>query len=187
MSAQKNDQYSIEAEYGFNSADGISGFSHAGGAFRYMINDFWGFKFDYGYDQFRTGSNPEIGTDSHRISVQGVYNLGRKLKFGEFSDGYFNTLLHGGMGYTALQSVQRGGTDNIGNVIVGITPQVWISQSFAVTIDASYIFNFTQHYDFDGNYPNGSPAGNSFTGNMFTLSAGVTFYFGKNKNRVDFP
>lgn len=185
--AQKTDQYSLEIDYGFNSADGISGFTHAGGAFRYMVSDYWGLKFDYGYDQFREGSNPEIGTNYHRFSAQGVYNLGRKLKFGDFSDGYFNTLLHGGLGYSALQAVQKDGIDNIGNVIIGITPQVWLSESFALTVDASYIFNFTQHYGFDGYYPNGKPAGNSFTGNIITASVGVTYYFGKNKNRVDFP
>ncbi|MEL1245375.1 hypothetical protein AAEO56_13960 [Flavobacterium sp. DGU11] len=183
------DQYSIEAGYGM----GISGhpatvgFSHFEVGFRYMVDEFWGIKFDFGSDRFRMGDNPELGSDYKRYSFQGVHNLGRTLKIADKMGSNINLLAHGGLGYSSLKSVIRGGTDNIGSVIVGLTPQFRMSNSLAITLDASYILNFTQHYNFDGLHPpKGDNKGlNSFTGHLFTASVGLTYYFGKNKSDAD--
>ncbi|QYJ67350.1 hypothetical protein [Flavobacterium litorale] len=181
------DQYSLEAGYGLgiSGAPGITEFSHFDVGFRYMVDENWGIKFDFGSDKFRTGNSPELGTDYKRYSIQGVHNLGRTLSLNQYANGYLNLLAHGGLGYSSLKSTTRGGTDNIGNVIVGLTPQVYISESFAFTVDASFILNFTQHFDWDGTYPEGRPNKNAFTGNLTNISFGITYYFGKNKNRAD--
>ncbi|GGB72515.1 hypothetical protein GCM10007424_10570 [Flavobacterium suaedae] len=186
-SQSKFDQYSLEAGYGMAASGdpSISGFTHFDAGFRYMVDEYWGIKFDFGLDQFRTGSNPELGTDYKRFSVQGVYNLGRTLDLPNMTNGYINALAHGGLGYSSLKSINRNGVDNIGNVIIGITPQVYISDNFAFMMDASFILNFTQHYNFAGEYPDGSPTDNAFTGKMFNLSFGLTYYFGRNSSDVD--
>lgn len=182
-----SDQYSLEAGYGFgfSGSPGITELSHFEVGFRYMIDESWGIKFDFGSDSFRTDTTPELGTDYQRYSLQGVHNLGRTLNMSEMAGGYLNMLAHAGLGYSALRSINKSGTDNIGNVIVGLTPQIYISRSFAVTVDASVIFNFTQHYDFDGTYPEGNAYNNAFTGNIINTSLGLTYYFGKNKNSAD--
>lgn len=185
-----SEQYSIELDYGMSSGDGITGFSHIGGGFRYMPNEFWGVKGDFALDKFRTDEPEDGGTDYTRISVQGVYNIGRKLNFGDFANGYFNTLVHAGAGISLLQSefAESGSDpDRIGNIIIGITPQLYLSDRIALTLDASYIFNLKQHYGFDGTYPNGSPKDNEFVGNMFTASVGISFYLGRGINYTDFP
>ena len=186
-SQSRFDQYSLEAGYGLavSGDPGISGFTHFDAGFRYMVDEYWGIKFDFGFDKFRTGSNPELGTDYNRYSVQGVYNLGRTLDLSRSTNGYMNMLVHGGLGYSSLKSINLSGTDNIGHILVGVTPQLYISDSFALILDASYILNFSQHYDFEGKYPEGTPKGNDFTGKMLNLSFGVTYYFGNNRNSVD--
>lgn len=186
-SQSRFDQYSLEAGYGLSAAGdpGISDFSHFEIGFRYMVDEYWGIKLDFGHDQFRAGSNPELGSDYNRFSVQGVYNLGRPLELSQRTNGYMNMLAHGGLGYSSLKSINLDGTDNIGHIIVGITPQVYISDNFAFMIDASYILNFSQHFDFEGNYPEGSPNNNDFTGKMFNISFGITYYFGRNRNSID--
>ena len=186
-SQSRFDQYSLEAGYGMAASGdpSISGFTHFDAGFRYMIDEYWGIKFDFGSDQFRTGSNPELGTDYKRFSFQGVYNLGRTLDLPNKTNGYMNVLAHGGLGYSTLKSVNLDGTDNIGSVIIGITPQVYISENFAFMIDASYILNFSQHFDFEGNYPDGTAHGNDFTGKILNVSFGITYYFGRNRGDVD--
>lgn len=183
------DQYSIEAAYGLGvSGDpGITGFSHYEIGFRYMVDEYWGIKFDFGSDKFRTGDNPEIGSDYNRYSVQAVHNLGRTLGLTNSIKTPINLLAHGGLGYSSLKSQISGSTDKIGNVIIGLTPQLYINKSLALTVDASFILNFTQHLNFDGLHPQrneGEPL-KSFTGKMFNASIGLTYYFGRNKSDSD--
>ncbi len=181
------DQYSLEAGYGLgiSGSPGITEFAHFEIGFRYMVDEYWGVKFDFGSDKFRTDETPELGTDYQRFSIQGVYNLGRALSLTDYGSGYFNMLAHGGLGYSSLKSINAPGTDNIGNVILGVTPQIYISDDFALTLDTSLLLNFSQHYDFDGTYPNGRPSNNAFTGTIINVSFGITYYFGRNRNGSD--
>lgn len=186
---RSNDQYSIEADFGLNTAldPSISGLKHFGVGFRYMVDDTWGLKIDYAHNGFRTGGDPEEGSDYNRFSVQGVYNVGRALELPYNTGDRINMLAHAGLGYSSLKSVQLPGIDNIGHIIVGITPQIYIVESVTLHGDLSYIHNFTQHFRFDGTYPPGHTGGRrpSFTSGMITASVGLTFYFGKNKSDSD--
>lgn len=187
FSQSKNDQYSLEAGYGLglSGKPGIIGLSHFEVGFRYMVDENWGIKFDYGSDRFRTNDTPELGSDYQRFSVQGVHNLGRTLNVKRYSDGFFNLLAHGGLGYSSLKSPSFKGTDKIGNVIIGITPQLKLADALALTLDTSFILNFTQHNNFDGSHPGGKGPKDAFVGNVFTASVGIIFYFGRNGSDSD--
>jgi len=175
-------QYSLEADYGFNYSRNpeLTGFTHFGLGMRYMINEYWGIKGDYGHDAFTSESIPETSATSHRFSLQAVYNIGRLLNFREFTGGTVNMLLHGGLGGTLIDSGERGGSDKAGNFIAGGTLQLYISDSFAIMGDVSGILNFSQQTGFDG-----LPAGDTFTGKMLTATIGVTYYFGRNRSTAD--
>lgn len=184
------DQVSIEADYGFNGTThhkSISGLNHFGVGFRYMVDDSWGVKFDYAHDGFRLDGEGNQGSNYNRFTLQGVHNLGRTLDIPWNTMDRLNLLVHAGIGYAALESKQNPGIDNIGHVILGITPQIYVSESIAIHFDASYIVNFTQHFNFDGTYPDEPYTGErpGFTASMFTASAGLTFYLGRNKSNAD--
>ncbi len=180
------DQYSLEAGYGMGVSGHptTTGFSHYEIGFRYMVDQFWGLKFDFGSDRFRKDG---LGSDYKRYSVQGVHNLGRTLGLTNGPTKNINLLAHGGLGYSSLSSTTGDGVDKIGNVIIGVTPQLYISRSLALTLDTSFILNFTQHYNFDGLHPVRSEGAglSSFTGHVFTASVGLTYYFGRNRNDPD--
>lgn len=186
------DQYSIEAGYGLgiSGKPGITQPSHFDVGFRYMLNEKWGFKFDYGSDVFRQdvpATNTETGVDYHRISFNVVHNLGRTLSIRNYTAN-FNVLAHAGLGYSWITPVNVDAIDEVdsmGNVIVGLTPQCYISKSLTLHADLSYIVNFSQHRDFDGqlHYPGNGIK--SFTGSMANVSLGLTFYFGQNKSDAD--
>jgi len=189
FSQRANDQYSLEAGYGlgFSGDPGLSG-QHFEVGFRYMVDESWGIKFDFGSDTYRTDSTPELGTDYKRYSVQGVYNLGRAINISSVTGGTINLLAHGGIGYSSLKSVLKDDVDNIGHVIVGVTPQLYLIENLALRLDTSLIVDFTQHYKFDGTYrmlPDGNKDKNSFTDMVFNASLGLTYYFGKNKSSSD--
>ncbi len=187
-SQKAHDQYSLEAAYGmgYSPDPGITGFSHYEVGFRYMVDEYWGIKFDFGSDRFRTGSDPELGSDYKRYSVQGVHNLGRTLHLTDGAVKDVNLLAHAGMGYSSLRSTTTDAVDKIGNVIIGLTPQYYLSDSFALMADASFILNLIQQNNFEGVRPPGTKkAYEEFTGKLFTFSVGITWYFGKNKSNTD--
>lgn len=186
------DQVSIEADYGFNGTTHhktLTGINHFGVGFRYMVDEYWGVKFDYANDRFRLDADGDSkqGTNYNRFSLQAVHNLGRTLDIPWNTMDRLNLLVHAGVGYSAMKSLKNPGIDNMGHVIFGITPQVFLSESLAFHIDASYIVNFTQHFNFDGTYPTEAFTGDrpGFTAGMFTASAGLTIYLGRSKSNAD--
>jgi len=174
-------QYSIEGNYGFNYGRNPerSGFNHFDVGFRYMANEYWGAKADYGYDMFNSKDGLENNTTLNRVSVQAVYNIGRLVSLKSIAARTFNVLIHGGAGVTILKT-EPGDTDKMGNIILGGTAQFFISPQFSLTGDVSGILNFKQNYSLTG-----VRAPEEFTGKMLTVSAGVTYYFGRNKSTSD--
>ncbi|MFP9100581.1 hypothetical protein ACLI09_16145 [Flavobacterium sp. RHBU_24] len=189
IAAQVNshDQYSFEGGYGLgiSGKPGITQLSHFDVGFRYMITEYWGVKFDFGSDQFRTdkeGYEQEIGTDYRRLSFNVVNNLGREINM----RGNLGLLAHAGFGYSWIKPVGVSTidqVDSIGNVIIGITPQYYIIKNIALHADVAYIVNFSQHKDFDGfsRYTGVK----SFVGGLANVSVGITFYFGPNGSNAD--
>lgn len=177
------DQLSIEAEYGLNYTPNPSqtDFKHWGIGVRYMFNEYWGIKADYANDRF-SSDNGKRGTGSlyYRLSAQAVYNIGRVLNLKELTDGRFNMLLHGGLGYSHLNIYDNIESDNIGNAILGGTLQFYINERFALTGDVSGVLNFSQQNGFDSTH-----MGETFTGKILNASIGLTYYLGRNKGDAD--
>ncbi|ESU22222.1 hypothetical protein FEDK69T_22040 [Flavobacterium enshiense DK69] len=154
---------------------------------RYMFGEVWGIKLDYGFDKFRTQKSPlEMGLNSNRISLQAACNLTNLVdQRSYFYNRSFNLLTHAGVGYSWQKSVtiKRGGTDEIGHLIVGINPQYSITENLAIGIDFTTLIHFSQHYWFDGTYTyvdpvfNGTPNGTSTL--IYNLSAGLSYTFGE--------
>jgi hypothetical protein len=180
--AQNNfNQYSLEAGYGLNHSRNptITGFNHFDVGFRYMQNEYWGAKIDYGHDAFKSDDGLNTTTTLHRVSLQAVYNVGRGLRVNNIARRLFNLMLHGGAGITAIDA--RGGRpDRAVNLIIGGTGQLYISPDVALMGDLSGILNFSQ----DHNH-NGVLLPDSFTGKVLTFSVGITYYIGRNKSNAD--
>lgn len=181
--------FSIDASYGISGVKdpGLSDFSHFDVGLRYMLDDTWGIKLDYGQDKFRTQKTPvEKGIDASRISIQAVTSLTNLIDSRSyFYSRTFNLLGHVGAGYSMQKSVTipAGGTDEIGHIIFGINPQFSITDNLAVGLDATGIIHLSQHYWFDGNYTytspefKGSPNGTSTF--IYNFTIGLSYTFGK--------
>lgn len=184
MSVNKNrfNQFSIEADYGLTSTRNPSqtSYKHIGFGVRYMFDEYWGIKADYAHDRIDDNGKRGTGSLYDRGSVQAVYNVGRLLNMGYLTNETVNLLLHGGVGYSRLDPFENKKYDNIGNLIIGGTAQLYISPTFALTGDISGILNFRQHINFDS-----KPQGEAYIGKMLTASIGLTYYVGRNKDRSD--
>ena len=149
---------------------------------RYMFNPKFGLKFDVGYNKFQDSKNsPSFDTNYWRTDLQGVINLGRVLKFEDWTN-TIGLLAHGGVGVSMMTSDAFDGEDFLANGIVGLTGQIRLSNSIALTADVSAILNGKQNYNFDGM----SVAKTGFfDGGVLNGSVGLTFYLGKNEKHAD--
>lgn len=156
---------------------------HADLGVRYMFNPKFGLKLDFGYDEFteKKDTNP-FKSRQIRTSLQGVVNLGRTLNFETWTN-TIGLLAHGGFGVSQLSSKTGfDGEDYMAHGIIGLTGQIRLSNSIALTGDLSGIVNGRQNHNFDGMGPTTTGA---FDGVLLNASVGLTFYLGKHEKHAD--
>ncbi|MEO6174337.1 MAG: OmpA family protein [Flavobacterium circumlabens] len=186
------DRWSIELNGGVNKPTRAltPGYStatlnpfHADLGVRYMFNPKFGVKLDFGYDQFQERDNTAaFESRSIRTSLQGVVNIGRALNFETWTN-TIGILAHGGFGVSQLTSDNGfDGEDYMGHGILGLTGQIRLSNSIALTGDLTGIVNGRQNHNFDGM---GQTTTGSFDGVLLNASVGLTFYLGKNEKHAD--
>ncbi|MXN92032.1 hypothetical protein GR160_12425 [Flavobacterium sp. Sd200] len=184
--SQLDGQWSIEGNYGvgFASRPSLKSDGTINCATRYMFDEFWGVKGDFAFEKFRTDERIPTGVDYFRISAQAVYNIGRALEWPAYTDGYINGLLHAGLGYSHFSSTVTTNDDNMGNIIIGFTPQFQLSERVAIQADASYIVHIRQHFDYDGYYHFPGPP-KPFIGGQYNLTFGLVIYLGRTSSDYD--
>jgi OmpA-OmpF porin, OOP family len=186
------DKWSIELNGGLNKPTRAMTYGyttttlnpfHADLGVRYMFNPKFGLKLDLGYDKFtERDDTPEFESSYLRTSLQGVVNLGRALNFETWTN-TIGLLAHGGFGVSQLTSDNGfDGEDYMGHGIIGITGQIRLSDSAALTGDLSGIVNGKQNWNFDGM---GQTQTSSFDGLLVNASIGLTFYLGGNEKHAD--
>ena len=149
---------------------------------RYMLNNKFGLKADFGYNSF-TAKDNSIDFDSryYRFDLQAVANLGRIMNFETWTK-TIGLLGHAGFGYAQLRSDNFKGADEMGNFIAGVTGQVRLTDRIALTGDFSTILNASQDRTFDGAYV---PGNRGFSGLIFNGTVGLNIYLGKNAKHAD--
>ncbi|MFH6992998.1 OmpA family protein [Flavobacterium sp. FlaQc-48] len=149
---------------------------------RYMFNNKFGLKADFGYNSF-TGKNNSVDFDSkyYRADLQAVANLGRIMNFETWTK-TFGLLGHAGFGMAQLENNDLHVKDRMGNFIAGVTGQIRLSNRLALTGDFTTILNAAQDATFDG-----ATVGDSrgFTGILFNGTVGLQVYLGKNTKHAD--
>ena len=173
-------QFGIEANYGLSGVfqPSINEISHFGGGITYDFDETYGVKLDFASDKFRTKNilfTDETGIDVTRISIQGTINLSAAITRASSYD-FFNLIAHVGGGYSLVKSTYNAGNDNLINVVMGLTPRFKITDGLYFAVDASTVFNISQHYNFDGSFSYQDKI-NSFTGITYNLTGGIIYKF----------
>lgn len=154
---------------------------------RRMFSTKFGLKLDIGSDIFEN----EKGTDSkpfysqqNMASLQMAYNIGKVMGFEGFTN-RFGLLAHFGIQVSEFNGKRVNGvnvTEYNGGVIFGLTPQVKLSDRFAVSGDFSFLTNTRQHVNWDGNH---SILNDNLTGKINYFKLGLNYYLGKNEKHAD--
>ena len=149
---------------------------------RYMFNNKFGLKADFGYNSFE-GKNNSISFDTkyYRADLQAVANLGRIMNFETWTN-TIGLLGHAGFGLAQLEDEKSAIKDRMGNFIAGVTGQIKLSNRVALTGDFTTILNAAQDVTFDAAT---ARASRGFGGILFNGTVGVTVYLGKNAKHAD--
>jgi OOP family OmpA-OmpF porin len=149
---------------------------------RYMFNNKFGIKADFGYNSFKQGDDSRsFDTKYYRADLQGVANLGRIMNFETWTN-TLGLLGHAGFGLSQLEDQNSSIKDRMGNFMAGITGQIKLSNRIALTGDFTTILNAKQNVAFDAGSPIGS---RGFGGVLFNGTVGLTVYLGKNEKHAD--
>jgi OOP family OmpA-OmpF porin len=198
MGTQAQDDFnkwSLELNGGFNHAQAplspnyysAIGLGHVDFGVRYMFNDKFGAKLDYGFGSFSEKSDSNaFSTNYNRLNIQGVVNLGRVMNFESFTR-TFNLLGHFGGGIGQVKPDDNSIDDNVFNMIAGLTGQIKLGERVALTGDISTIYNGRQVVTFDGNRTvrPSDPTYHGPTANWWTGTIGLNFYLGKASTHAD--
>jgi OOP family OmpA-OmpF porin len=164
---------------------------HADLGVRYMFNEKFGAKLDYGFGSFQGAKdNPSFSTKYYRLNLQGVANLGRMMNFESFSNS-FGLLFHlgGGVGnVNPEENTFNDFTDKVYNIMFGLTPQVKVTNKIAIVGDISTILNGRQTVAFDGASVISPATNNGYygaNGTWLTGTLGVHFYLGSAEQHAD--
>jgi outer membrane protein OmpA-like peptidoglycan-associated protein len=150
---------------------------------RYMFNNKFGIKADFGYNSFTNGDDSKsFDSKYYRADLQAVANLGRIMNFETWTN-TIGLLAHTGFGLSFLEREDPTYVkDRMGNFMAGVTGQIKLSDRIALTGDFTTILNAKQNVAFDGGSAIGSPG---FGGVLFNGTVGVTVYLGKKAKHAD--
>ena len=202
--AQDFNKWSIEAGAGFNKpmAPLTGGYlsptlnvGHVEFGARYMFNEKFGLKLDYGFGSVREArgadsQSPAFDTKYNRLNLQGVANIGRVMNFESFTR-RLGLLLHGGAGIGLVNPEMNRFNDfddNVYTLIFGVTPQFKISEKVALVGDISTILNGRQTVTWDGATFINPDISNGFygaNGTWWTGTLGLNIYLGKAEQHAD--
>jgi OOP family OmpA-OmpF porin len=149
---------------------------------RYMFNNKFGLKADFGYNSFEGKNNSvDFDTKYYRADIQAVANLGRIMNFETWTN-TLGLLGHAGFGLAQLEDQNSALKDRMGNFMAGVTGQIKLSNRIALTGDFTTILNASQDAAFDAA---STPGARGFSGILFNGTVGVTVYLGKNEKHAD--
>jgi outer membrane protein OmpA-like peptidoglycan-associated protein len=150
---------------------------------RYMFNNKFGIKADFGYNSFTNGDDSKsFDNKYYRADLQAVANLGRIMNFETWTN-TLGLLGHAGFGLGFLEKTDGGyAKDRVGNFMAGVTGQIRLSDRVSLTGDFTTILNSKQGLTFDG--ASGTNT-RGFGGILFNGTVGITVYLGKNETHAD--
>lgn len=156
---------------------------------RYMFNSKFGTRLSLGYQKFSGDSDTSLDfeTDYFSATLEGVANLGNVLNFRTWTN-HFGLLAHAGGGYGLMSFDAAGASDendNMINWVVGLTPQLKLSNRISLFADASLVGNFLQNNTYDGTRGT-RHAGTYGKGVILKGSVGLSIALGGNEYSADF-
>lgn len=173
------------APFSVNYYSANTNFIHGDLGVRYMLNNKFGLKLDFGLDSFKNKSEAsEFEGKYYRTSLQGVVNLGRIMNFEEWTN-TINLQAHTGAGFSFMTNDKFDGNDDMTNFILGLTAQFRLSNRIALNADFTMVNNVNQDYTFDGYDDPAVSEDRGFNSTLYNATLGLSIYLGKNEKHAD--
>ena len=159
---------------------------------RKMISPKFGFKLGINYTNLKNTDQLSNNFESTYIGgdLQGVVNLNQILDF-KLLGNRLNFLAHAGLGFASftlndkytIDNYSSGKSDYVMSGVFGFTSQIRIIDRLALTFDASNTFYGKHQLQLDGTRMKSD--GGLVDASVMNLTAGFTYYLGKNQKNTD--
>lgn len=179
------DKTSVEVGYGYamplnptkdiNASDYNSFLNFAGGI-NYEFDNLWGVRLTYAFQDFDHKNNDKFGVTYHKFMAEATFNVLEAFNpsVSHLQSNTFGLQAHAGVGATLGNRDRDNATNQILNGQIGLKPNYTISNRFKVFLDATYVMNFNQAYQF-----NGASIKGGTTGSYLSANIGVQIQLGK--------
>lgn len=161
------------------------GFYSAEVGARYMMNAYFGFDLNLGFDKFSNNStSPDFTSSMGRLNFQGNLNLGNMMNFYQWTN-RLGVIAHVGVGLANHDSTGFSffyGKDRLGQLMIGLTPQIKLTNKLALDLDVQYMATTRSHHTVD--YVT-KLDGYSFDMGTFTYTLGISYYLGGFEQHAD--
>lgn len=171
------DKVSLEASYGVAmplsptenvTASDYTSFTNFQGGINYQINDIWGVRATYAYQQFENKDFDKLGVQYHKFMAEATYNVLQAINpsTSALQENPFEVVAHAGIGGSFAFREINNKSNKMGNAQIGLKPTYAVSSRINIFLDATYIMNFNQAYDVSGKSINGGTTGSYLAGNI---------------------
>jgi len=160
------------------------GFITVNAGLRYMINPKIGFMGDIGFSNLQNADNTrEFDNQYYRGSLQLVSNITNLLDIRNTWWKNAGILFHIGAGLSInnTESPQLDDSEWLGNIIIGVSPQLKLSERISLKGDISLLAHLGQDLGWEGN-----PINSGFIdGGLLTTTLGLEIALGKKEKHAD--
>ena len=179
------DKISLEASYGaaapLSPNDMVTrseyvSFVNFQGGINYQMNNLWGVRATYAYQQFENENNSNLGVQYHKFMAEATFNTLRVItpESSFVTNNTFDVVAHAGIGASFATRTQDNATNKMLNAQIGLKPSYTVSPRITVIVDGTYVMNFNQAYAFNGMSIKGGT-----TGSYVTAAIGIQVKLGK--------
>lgn len=165
---------------------------------RYMFSPKFGVKTNLGYEMIKNTSNngsKPFQMNVTSLGIEAVINASRLFDIQNYL-GRFGLNMHSGIILSlntsqtddefSLADHNKGSTEYNGGITIGVTPSYRFAKRWALFADLTAIFNFRQHFTWDGANainPNSTAiSNNNLQGQVLRASLGISYAFGTLKS-----
>lgn len=179
------DKTAVEVSYGYAmpisptaniEAKDYNSFKNFQGGINYNINELWGVRLSYAYQDFTNKNNSKLGVVYNKFMAEATFNITQALNNGSFykNPNAFELLAHAGIGASFANRAMDNATNKMANAQIGLKPSYNLSNRVSIFLDATYVTNFNQAYEFSGTSIYGGT-----TGSYLAANVGVQVKLGK--------
>lgn len=120
----------------------------------YELNESWGVRGTYAYNDFQNKRDNEIQLTLHKFMAEFTLSIGNAISYDSYysDNNDFDIIAHAGIGASLGRKINNSENDWMRNIQIGVMPTYRVLKKISIHFDITYVINTSQNYTFSGEY-----------------------------------